>query len=125
MASSMRPMGRRLAVTNLMILIAGIAIGLWVAPEGWDWGVHDAISLPIRYQSPRLAAYRSSLVLVQYAQPVAAAWTLGVQAARLWRRPPVRRLAREPGAMACIAATLAMIMIGPMNHVALRLNLTP
>ena len=38
MARSLRPTTRRLTLTDLMILIAGFAVGLWVAPEGWDSG---------------------------------------------------------------------------------------
>jgi hypothetical protein len=108
-----------------MILIAGFALGLWVAPEGFEAGVRNAISLPIRYRSVRLAVYWSSLVLVRGAQPVAAAWTLGVLALSLSRRPSARRLARRPGAMACVAAVLAMIIAGPANLAAWHPNLTP
>jgi hypothetical protein len=108
-----------------MILIAGLGLGLWVVPEGWDSGVRNAISIPIQYRSTRLAAHWSSLVLVRCAQPVAAAWTLGVLAASLWRRPSARRLAHRPGAMACVAVVLAMIVAGPANLLARHPNLTP
>src|SRR3954452_17192604 len=117
MNKTMRPARRRLTLTDLMILIAGFAVGLWVAPGGWDAGARNVISMATEYRSARMTAYWSSLVLVRCAQPVAAAWTLSVLAARLWRRPSARRLAREPGAMACIAAALAMIVAGPLDLV--------
>jgi hypothetical protein len=108
-----------------MILIAAFALGLWVAPEGFEAGVRNAITLPIQYRSLRLAASGSSRVLVWCAQPMASAWTLGILAASLWRRPSPRRLARRPGAMACVAAVLAMLVAGPANLAVWHPNLIP
>jgi hypothetical protein len=108
-----------------MILIAGFALGLWVAPQGFESGVRNAITLPIQYRSVRLAFYWSSLVLVWCVQPVASAWTLGILAGSLWRRPAARQFARRPGAMACAAVILAMIVAGPATFAHWHPNLVP
>ena len=114
-----RPTRRRLTVTDLMILIAGIAVGLWVAPEGWDSGVRNVISPhPIPITSPG-----GPLVLAR-AGPVCPARRRGLDAERPGgeplRRPWPGVCAREPGAMACVAAILAMVLAGPLNLAAIR-----
>jgi hypothetical protein len=52
-------------------------------------------------------------------------WTLTVLVLALRQRPAMRQFAAHPGLMACCAAVLAGLLVGPMQYLAERPNLVP
>jgi hypothetical protein len=106
---------RRLSVLDAMILVAATAMGL----------------AGIRACSPAFYSYQYTpitpppwlnwlaVVLSNwafYVSPLPAAWTLAAMVLRLRSpRPPMRRLMRQPGAVAVLAATM-LVLIGVVHY---------
>jgi hypothetical protein len=68
----------------------------------------DLTQLPKRGESAASDAWKVALLA---GQPVLAAWTVALLLARLRRPGPhLRRVLRQPGAVACAVATLAMVL---------------
>jgi hypothetical protein len=93
-----RPFG----LIDAMLLVAAVAVGLWVnRTEGlgfeslWygdSYGrIQDVLSLVL----PHVAAMTMALVAIRMRRP----------------RPPLRRLFRSPGAVACAVASAAIVLI--------------
>ena len=100
-------------VLDGMIVVAGLAVSLWAMPEGWEDAVRTGIGIVAKVRTVHVAAYRASLLLV-YSTPIVAAWTLTVLMLRLRHRPsPLRRLASQPGFVACSAVALTLLLLGP------------
>jgi hypothetical protein len=105
------PPKRRLLVSDVMLLILAAAIGLAVYRLFLNTflGGHQ-VGLP------DLQIRTAGLVLVRMMQwieptlPVAAAWTVAVPALRVRRpRPSWRRVLRQPGTTACLAAIVGSL----------------
>jgi hypothetical protein len=108
----MRTACRTFTLQDALILMAGIALSIWIgrgrlvalsAAEAWEKGRqgrhHDALL--------------SGLVAVREFQPGVAVLTLVVLGLRLRHpRPALRRLARQPGFMAGCAAALVIVVRG-------------
>jgi hypothetical protein len=92
------------AVVALAAVCAGIALARATAPEiETFWPGRFAA------QSPRIRGGKVIRGSLAYVLPVLAAWTPALLFLRLRQpRPPLRRVFRQPGTVACIAATLAM-----------------
>ena len=107
--------GRRFGVADGLILVAATAIGLAASRAITP----DELTLQATWEAgldPPQGGW-SLLFIVQFACilidvaviPSLAAWTIACLALRLrGPRPPWRRLARRPGMVACLAATLAL-----------------
>jgi hypothetical protein len=93
---------RPFRLTDAMILVAAMAGGLWVnrsdghMGQVWRWNSYDESTGDLQLAMPHLAALTIALVAMRMRQP----------------RPPIRRIAREPGAVACITASAALLVVG-------------
>jgi hypothetical protein len=99
---------RRLTLLDGMILVAATACGLAVIRGSIPGVLHVLPTSPlVPPLVPRPAL--DILILILAAWPLPAMWTLALLAMRLRRpRPAWRRLARQPGVMACCAAAFAV-----------------
>jgi hypothetical protein len=110
-----RASARGLTVVDAMILVGAAAVGV---------ATYRALAEPLRLlvpgpwlldAPPRGWTFHSALGRARTIQaltiPCALSWTLALPALRLRRRPrtPWRRLARQPGMAACLAATLGTL----------------
>jgi hypothetical protein len=93
-----RPFG----LTDAMVLVAAVAAGLW--GNRVDWSASPPWSQAVSYYS---IAYLLNLVL-----PHVAAVTVALVAIQMRKpRPAFQRLARQPGAAACMVASAALLLI--------------
>jgi len=109
--------GRDLNLLDAMILVAATAVGLsLISAGGWyqlkNLGGRANIRGWLRYLVLYMVAARSLL-------PILSCWTFAVLAIRLRRpRPSCRRLARQPGMIACLVPSaittllVALFLIG-------------
>jgi hypothetical protein len=108
-------MVRRFSVLDAMILVAATALGLGgirgCSPEFYSYQYTPIPSPPwLRW----LAVVLSNWAF--YLSPLPAAWTLAALVLRLRSpRPPLRRLMRQPGTVAGVAATI-LILIGVVHY---------
>jgi hypothetical protein len=87
---------------DAMLLIVAVAAGLWGNRTDWR------ACFPWSRANP----YTSIETLLKLVLPHVAAMTVVLVAIQLRRpRPPVRRLAREPGAVACMVASAVLLLI--------------
>jgi hypothetical protein len=117
---------RTFSLLDAMVLIAATAIGLgglrgWVE-LGAELGESVAtIAHPEAGWSPwGWAIYQGYGLLGEVLLPFCCSWTLALLALRLrGPRPRLRRLARQPGAMACYSAAVGLIpaLIGVLGWV--------
>jgi hypothetical protein len=100
-----------------MIVVAAVAISLWLRPTHWFGGSHWIRVL--LNGDPTLAGIFSI-------QPLVAIGTLTLLILELRHfRPPLRRLARRPGFVACCAVVVVMLLVGSMSFQDLRTGLAP
>lgn len=115
--------GSQLTVRDVMILVAGAAVSFWITPEHLSVGILKILDSVVRNPSVRLTLYRISRVLSDPVQPIVAVWTLTILVLTLSRRRgPVRRLACQPGFVACSSAALAILIVGSLNLITLKVN---
>jgi hypothetical protein len=93
-----RPFG----LVDAMIMVAALAVGLWVNRTDWLgfaslWygDAYDRIQRVLSLLTPHVAAATMALVAIRMRRP----------------RPPLRRLLRSPGAVACTVASAAIVLI--------------
>jgi hypothetical protein len=93
-----RPFG----LVDAMIMVAAVAAGLWVNRINWLdlnslWygGAYHGIQRLLSLVMPHIAAATMALVAIRMRRP----------------RPPLRRLLRAPGAVACTVASAAIVLI--------------
>jgi hypothetical protein len=107
----MRP--RAFGLMDLMVLIAAFAAGLFVNRMSWAsispsglWGL--APSMP-----PRMRTYVAIQNALSIVLPHVITLTFAMAVIR-WRRPrpSLRRIARQPGTVACTIAGLCVLLIG-------------
>jgi hypothetical protein len=98
---------RRVVLFDVMVVVAATAVGLAVVRGAVPGVLHIVPTSPsIRFLLPRPMLEACLILLAVW--PVPAMWTLALLAIRLLSpRPPWRRLARQPGVMACCAVALA------------------
>jgi hypothetical protein len=109
---------RRFTILDGMVLVAATAAGLAVPPAFVP--ELDVLGLPemvfeVLSQPPTLLDLLPVVAeLVSYlAIPCLLAWTLATVALSLRRpRPPLRRLARRPGILACVMASAVFLLTG-------------
>jgi len=99
---------RRLAVKDMMVLVAATAMGIAWARGGWAWMYivrHETnADLPPAWRRLDLIVRAFPIAL-----PCLATWTLAFLGLRLCQpRPRMRRLVLQPGTAACVAATLGL-----------------
>lgn len=117
--------GSRLTVREAMILVAGLAISLWIELDDLLPSIRTAIDVVAEFPSVRIALYRTAIVLSGPVQPVVAVWTLTILVLALSRcQSRYRQLACQPGFMACGSVALVILIVGPLNFATNRLNLT-
>jgi hypothetical protein len=93
---------RSFGVADAMLLLVAVAIGLWV--NRMDWPRIQAF--------PHFDLYDKVQVILEVLLPYVAAGTAALLGMRLRQpRPSLRRLARQPGAVACMAASAALLLI--------------
>jgi hypothetical protein len=119
---------RRVTIVDGMILVAAIALGIWVSGINLiPWlQTMASIAPDVWAANPVwLASHWGSLIL-RHTQPMAAVLTLAVFLLRILQpRPDFRRLARQPGFTACVAATLAICIGGGLNYATTRASFVP
>jgi hypothetical protein len=115
---------RRFTLRDLMIVIAAVAISLWLSPDHLSGAFVRALDQLVRDHSFRKPAYTIRLMLngdpnLIYhfsIQPMALVWTLTLLLLEyLHYRPPLHRLARQPGFAACLAVVVVIVLVGSMN----------
>ena len=119
MAQSMH---RRSGLLDLMILIAGVAFGIWIVQEGTVPVFRRVIEVLLRLGWSRMTAIWIAMFLTTV-QPIVAVWTLTLLTLAYRRRPSTRQLTIRPGPSACLAATLAMLIVVPLSSTMSRINL--
>jgi hypothetical protein len=110
---------RRMTIVDGMILVAGIVLGIWVSGINLiPWlQTMAAITPDVWAANPVWLTCHWGSLLLRHGQPVAAALTLAVLLLRIIRpRPDFRRLARQPGFTACVAASMAICIGGGLNY---------
>lgn len=101
---------RRFTVLDAMVLTGAIAIGCWAELRNLGWLLNPDDPEPWLFWT-----IRGRRFLVRTA-PFASAATMALLFLRLLQpRPPVSRLARQPGFVACLAASLVLFVGGSMT----------
>ena len=107
-ATQRRASCRPFTLLDATILVAFTGIGL----ASIRWIAEDPFPNLLRSRSLAQAAERLAFWYFD-GVPVLAAWTLGVLLLRLRRpRPEIRRIAHQPGFVACLAVFVCLIMEG-------------
>jgi hypothetical protein len=95
-----RPFG----LTDAMMCVVAAAVGLWVNQRNW-------VSFVARWQRP-VDSHDTLEHVLDLVTPHLAAMTIAVFAVRMRApRPPLCRLARQPGLVACAVALSALLVI--------------
>ncbi|WP_165228102.1 hypothetical protein [Aquisphaera insulae] len=95
---------RPFRLTDAMILLAAVAAGLWVNRPDWAFAL-------LRWRQP-VDAHNAFVHLLDLVTPHLAIGTMAALAITMRPpRPSIRRLARKPGAAACMAALAALVVI--------------
>lgn len=106
-----RPHDRRFSVADGLVLIGASAIGLALV-RGWRYPRWCGLMIgffPGSMQSPGRRTLHAIQVAVSWAIPFAMSLTVACLVLRLRSpRPSLRRVARHPGTVACLAALAAM-----------------
>src|SRR5262245_26512014 len=94
---------RTFGLADAMLLVVAAATGLWL--NRMDWG-----EMHVFHRN----AYDSVEQILSLILPHVAAGTMALVGMRMRRpRPPLRRLARQPGAVACMAASaIFLVLVG-------------
>jgi hypothetical protein len=99
------PGDARLRLMDIMVLTGAVAAGLALARSTWTMVVDEPVGFPGYYG----LAFRWALA----SAPCVSLCMVSVLALRLSRpRPPLRRLMREPGVLACCMALIGLIWGG-------------
>ncbi len=115
---------RRFSVRDMMIVIAAVAVSLWLRPEDLLRYFALAMAELVQRGSIRKLVYAIRLMLngdprlfgFYTIQPMVVVWTLAFLLLELLHfRPPLRRLARQPGFAAGCAVALVIVLVGSMN----------
>lgn len=100
---------RPFSLLDTMILVAATAAGLGVIRGLFG----DSALRPVNHRVSTARVLAQILGRVVLATPCAGAWTVALLAIRLRRpRPPLRRLARQPGMVATAAASVGLAIFG-------------
>jgi hypothetical protein len=106
-----------------MILIGGLGISFWIAGHSLADGIRFSIDYLNETPSLRLAIYRAALLLSRPVQPIVSIWTLTLLILAVARdHSRIRRLACQPGFVACTAAALVILVVGLLNLATLKHN---
>ena len=108
-----------MTIADAIILVAASAVGFWVSRYGLI-ALLDVLVGRFYRQVWAADPFRLSchwgLLNSRHTQPVEAIFTLAVLGLRILRpRPDLRRLVRQPGLTACVAASLAICVGGTSN----------
>ncbi len=105
---------RRFRLSDGLILIAGLAVGLGMEKAYFPRGIlrpGRTWRSTRRGFPPYLVHLHRPIVIVLWSLPVPAALTLAVLAARLMPpRPSRRRFASQPGASACLVVAIGVVL---------------
>jgi hypothetical protein len=122
------PNSRRLTVSDSLICIAGLAIGIWLSDIKLIPRAKTSLSIPTeawRAHAVWLAWHWGGLI-VRHTQPMAAVLTLVLLLLRTLKpRPDLRRLTRQPSFTASLAASLAICTGGALNYATTKATFTP
>ncbi len=114
---SMAPLenSRRLTLLDLMIAVAGLAVGLWIMPHGLVAVAETAFPIITGPYAVSVRTQWLSHLIVRYSYPVAVIWSLTVLVLAITPPcPPVRRLVRQPGFVACCVVAMTVLITGPL-----------
>ena len=123
---SMAPLknSRRLTLLDLMIAVAGLAIGLWIMPNGLIDVARTAFSIITGPYAISVRAQWLSILIVKYVSPVSVIGSFTVLALAITPPgPPVRRLFRQPGFVACCTVGMTALIAGPLSFAISQKNL--
>jgi hypothetical protein len=100
---------RRLTLKDVMTLVAATGLGIAWARGGWDWMYLSRLA-PVESYGPVWMMVDRVVRGLPSLLPCLATVTLAVVCLRMTPpRPRLRRVALQPGASACLAATLAIM----------------
>src|SRR4051794_33805793 len=106
---------RKFTLLDGMIVIAATATNLWVLPGSPVLALQGAIRVVIQYDSLALVIHWTDAIVRGFVPPVLFVSTLTVLVLEARHfRPPIRRLAVQPGFLACAVVTLVMMTVGPL-----------
>lgn len=108
--------GRKFGLLDAMILVAAVAVGATSIRPFLLYGLVTPEFFREFYSDSGLFVYTAySDSVVRFLGPWLASWTLAFLAIRLRKpRPRFRRLMRQPGTAACVAAAFVMAVEGAM-----------
>lgn len=102
---------RRFNLADAMVLVAAAALGTLLVRET-NPGLGAVVSHVNHNPAPGMQAFLAIEAILQAAVPFLAVWTPALLLLRLRQpRPRLNRLARQPGAVACAVATLAIVAV--------------
>jgi hypothetical protein len=108
-----------MTIADAIILLAASAIGFWVSRYGLIALLYVLVGRFYRQvwaADPFRLSCHWDILISRHTQPVAAIFTLAVLGLRIFRpRPDIRRLVRQSGLTACVAASLAICVGGTLN----------
>src|SRR5262245_18187558 len=94
---------RTFSLADMMLLVVAAATGLWLNRMEWrdihavPDNIYDSVQYIIRLILPHIAAGTMALVVMRMRRS----------------RPPLRRLARQPGIVACmVASAVVLVLVG-------------
>lgn len=117
---------RRLTLFDLMILVAGIAVSLWVLPDGVFQAAENAFQIITGAYVFHVKVQWLSILIVRFTYPVAFIWSLTTLSLALTPPSlPVRKLACRPGFVACGIVVMTMLIAGPLNFAISQHNFIP
>jgi hypothetical protein len=110
---------RKIKIFDMMLLIVSIAISLWLSRSHLSpvlYALHQGFDSKIWAANPLHLSWNWGSLILRDLQPIAAVSTFTVlMLTFLQPRPCIRRVARRPGFMACLGATLAILVGGILN----------
>jgi hypothetical protein len=110
----------------MMIVVAAVAVSLWLRPMNVRPGIDTAMEELVRHGSLRRLVSSARIILngdpkvfgTLNMHPSVVVWTLALLVLEcLHFRPPLRRVASQPGFVACCAVAMVIVLFGSMNFV--------
>ena len=120
---------RRLTIVDGMILVAASAVGIWVGRYGlfmWVYVLFKGFNAEVWAENPFGLAWSWGSLYLKHSQTIVSIFTFTVLLLRLLPpRPSVRRLARQPGFVACLVGSVSICVGGVLNLAVIGANPAP
>ena len=119
---------RRFRLSDGIICIAGLAIGIWVSDINLIPWIKVFLSIPAEFwrDNPVSLAWHWGSLILYHTQAMVAVLSLVLLLLRILKpRPSLRRLTRQPGFAASLAASLAICIGGALSYATTKATFTP